>query len=202
MDAMRTLWLLLGLAVVVQGQQYDVAVIKPYGAGAKGASLRENGHLSATGMTLATLVQVAYQLWPYEVQGQPSWTREELFAIEAKAESATPVTREQHFAMLRDLLNTRFQLRVRREAKEITAYVLTVDRAGHKLKSASPGGGRPAENIASAGSRNRRGSQKNGDNAVEEMQFPGRRCEDLPRGSSFGLERTNTTPCRWSIEPG
>jgi uncharacterized protein (TIGR03435 family) len=60
------------------------------------------------------------------------------FDIVAKAGS--PATEEQLRSMLQSLLAERFKLELHRQTKEMTAYILTVPKSGHKLTpSQSPG---------------------------------------------------------------
>ena len=84
------------------------------------------------------------------VTGGPSWIKTECFAIEATIPAGPPAyTEEKRNArgntitvrapnarlqeMLRNLLADRFKLQVRREAKDMPVYELSVAKGGHKL---------------------------------------------------------------------
>jgi uncharacterized protein (TIGR03435 family) len=69
------------------------------------------------------------------LEGTPSWVNSTSYTIDAKAEDP------QSGAMMRGpmmqaLLEDRFQVKVHRETREISGYVMTVDKGGLKLKPA------------------------------------------------------------------
>jgi uncharacterized protein (TIGR03435 family) len=71
-------------------------------------------------------------------EGVPDWVNSARYTIDAKAEGP------QSGAMMRGpmmqaLLEDRFQVRVHRENREISGYVMTVDKGGLKLKPAQEG---------------------------------------------------------------
>lgn len=72
------------------------------------------------------------------LEGTPSWANSARYTIDAKAEGS------QSGAMMRGpmmqaLLEDRFQVRVHRETREISGYVMTVDKGGLKLKLTQEG---------------------------------------------------------------
>ena len=72
------------------------------------------------------------------VRGGPDWIRSDLYTIEAVADSsASALTMQQ--AMLQELLERRFQLRVHVEAEQVPAVALLVAPGGLKLKPVEPG---------------------------------------------------------------
>ena len=71
-------------------------------------------------------------------EGTPNWVNSARYTIDAKAEGA------QSGAMIRGpmmqaLLEDRFQVKVHRETREISGYVMTVDKSGVKLKPIQEG---------------------------------------------------------------
>jgi uncharacterized protein (TIGR03435 family) len=82
--------------------------------------------------------------WAYHVQTDqvsgPGWLDLERYLILAK--TARPVPEAQVRLMLQRLLADRFQLRLHRETREMTVFVLTVDKGGPKFRpSTEPGEG-------------------------------------------------------------
>jgi uncharacterized protein (TIGR03435 family) len=75
---------------------------------------------------------------PLPISGGPSWINTDRYTINAKAEGA-PSRPMIMGPMLRALLEDRFQLKVRREIREVPVYNLTVARNGPKLKMAKEG---------------------------------------------------------------
>ncbi len=88
---------------------------------------------SAFGFTLDYLIQWSYGLRDFQVSGGPGWLKSENFDIEAKVDA--PASLDQIKLMVQTLLADRLQLKLHRESKELSVYVLTVGRDGPKLGS-------------------------------------------------------------------
>ena len=145
---MKPLW--AGLAILVlaatlcPGQiprpSFEVASIKPLETNldSNGSPMFipmevSGGMLRFTSITLFDCIRAAYRVKDYQVQG-PGWIREARFEIAAKAPADGSM--EQVPEMLQTLLAERFKLQLRREPKEQSVYVLTMDAGGPKLKAA------------------------------------------------------------------
>lgn len=136
-------------------RKFDVVSVKPCaspvpvpggrsgGGGALGAS---PGQIHVDCMTLVEMVTRAYVQYgnpppsntqglftPEMIKGGPAWTRSDRYTIEAKAEG-TPPTTVMMGAMLRSVLEDRFQLKMHQDSKEVPAYALTVAKGGLKLQ--------------------------------------------------------------------
>jgi uncharacterized protein (TIGR03435 family) len=114
-----------------------VASIKPNKSDDVRFMLRNlpGGGLTATGVTLKLLISSAYGVPAHQISGGPSWIGTERWHIEAKTEGVQGrLSRDQSDALLRGLLEDRFQLKARREAKEMPVYALVVAKNGSKLK--------------------------------------------------------------------
>ena len=117
-------------------KEFDVATIKPNAekdnrfmmpGGPQGGTYR------ATGVTLKMLIMYAYRVpAAFQVSGGPSWIGTERWDIQAKVDGET-TPRDRFVQMLRALLEDRFQLKVRRETKEMPVYKLVVAKSGSKL---------------------------------------------------------------------
>ena len=73
----------------------------------------------------------AYELEDYQVEGGPAWVQTDWYDVQAKAASAS--TAKQIRLMTQPLLADRFKLKLHRETKIMSGYVLTVDKNGPKL---------------------------------------------------------------------
>ncbi|HYL39521.1 MAG TPA: TIGR03435 family protein [Bryobacteraceae bacterium] len=108
----------------------------------------QGGTYKATGVTLKMLIMYAYGVRAaFQVAGGPSWIGTERWDIQAKVAGETPVTRDQFLQMLRDLLEDRFQLKARRESKEMPVYELVVAKNGPKLTPHTGGAPKPEDRI-------------------------------------------------------
>jgi uncharacterized protein (TIGR03435 family) len=77
------------------------------------------------------LIQLAYNVKGFQIDGGPSWVRSERFEIEARS-AGTP-TADDVRAMFRSLLADRFRLIVRREERTMPVYELLPARSGLKV---------------------------------------------------------------------
>jgi uncharacterized protein (TIGR03435 family) len=118
----------------------------------KGAGLFdvENHRFTAHAVTLYSLAKWSYGITAGSclfkecdfLTGGPDWVRSDQFDIQALMPNDSPIytfrqTMEGRApalqAMLQAMLEDRFKLVVRRQMKEMPAYVLTIARGGHKL---------------------------------------------------------------------
>ncbi len=120
---------------------FEVATIKPSDPAAQGQGINVNpsGHFVTRNTPLFDLIKFAYALHPKQIVGAPSWVETERFDILAKPDLPGLASTPQFKAMIQKLLAERFGLVFRREKRELSAYVVTVDKAGPKLtKSTNP----------------------------------------------------------------
>jgi uncharacterized protein (TIGR03435 family) len=86
----------------------------------------------ATNVPVKLIMKLMYHLTDGQVVGGPEWLDSDRYDIQAHAEHPSSV--EQLHEMFRTLLTDRFQLQFHREMREQSAYVLSVDKSGAKLK--------------------------------------------------------------------
>ena len=109
-----------------------VASIKPNNA-ADARSFSEyypGGRLTATAVTVGSLLRIAYRIQPYQLAGAPGWISTRRYDIAAKAEGS-PAPSQQ--VLLRALLKDRFKLAVHDETRELPILALVVARSDGKL---------------------------------------------------------------------
>jgi uncharacterized protein (TIGR03435 family) len=117
---------------------FEVASVKASGGEGTGSGRggRESVTPSPAGITmmnvhLKSVIQWAYHLQAIQVSG-PAWLDDNRYDIVAKAAGEVPPERQR--VMMQALLAQRFRMTVRRESKEMPAYVFTVAKGGHKLR--------------------------------------------------------------------
>jgi bla regulator protein BlaR1 len=109
--------------------------IQAYGLKRALSGARE-GELKLTG-SLQLLIQAAYDVTRFQVEGGPSWVLSDPFDIEARArDDATP---DEIRSMLQSLLADRFQLTLRRERRQLPVYELEVANGGLKIAATKEG---------------------------------------------------------------
>ena len=124
----------VALAAAALGQTFEVASVKPAAAGQTGGVVRPmpgNQEYLVRNAPLSMIMSVAYQVTNRQITGGPSWMGTDPWDINAKADKAYPV--EQLRAMLQRLLEERFQMKLRREPREMPVYELVVDKGGPKM---------------------------------------------------------------------
>lgn len=133
---LSTVALLLPLSLSEQ-PTFEAASIKlhnPQSGFTKGRIL-PGGGIEARGMTAEDLLTYAYGILPNMISGLPKWAKETSFDLVAKAPHDTPPATLR--LMLQALLAERFKIRSHNEDRPQPAYVLTVDKRGHKLQPAA-----------------------------------------------------------------
>jgi uncharacterized protein (TIGR03435 family) len=117
---------------------FDVASLKRSQPGAAEAGVRPapGGRRYVGNESLRSYLYVAYQVRPEQIVGGPKWADSELYDLNAQAEAPSSI--EDLHIMLQNLLTERFKLRFHFEAKEMQAYVLTVDKNGPKNLKVHP----------------------------------------------------------------
>jgi len=134
--------LVAAIVCPLAAQQFETASIKPNNSdipGPRGLVPHVEGNRFVAGnVSLGYLIRGAYQLHDYQLTGGPGWIYSDRFDIEAKAEGESRITREQMHTMLQRLIVDRFQLKTRRETKQLPVYELIVTSNGHKLREGIP----------------------------------------------------------------
>ena len=117
--------------------KFEVASIKPDPEQGLIAVRPLPGRLIAAA-SVRVLMQNAYAVPPFQIEGGPTWMDADRYAVDAKA--GENASRAQIFLMLQSLLEERFQLRTHREARELPVYTLVAARSGLRLQSPKEGG--------------------------------------------------------------
>jgi uncharacterized protein (TIGR03435 family) len=116
-------------------QQFEVASVKSNRSGDSHWYIRiaPGGKLLAKNATLRSLVLQAYEVQDFQLTGGPAWLTSGRFDIEGRG-PGSPVP-SQVLQMLQTLLGDRFQLKVRREVRDLPVYALLIGKNGPKLES-------------------------------------------------------------------
>lgn len=117
---------------------FEVASIKRSVPGAAELGIRPapGGRRYIGNESLRSYLYVAYQVRPEQIIGGPGWVDSEIYDLNAEAETASSI-QDLHI-MLQNLLTERFRLRFHYDAKEVPAYVLSVDKNGPRNLTAHP----------------------------------------------------------------
>ena len=120
---------------------FDVASVKqspPYQPCMSSGMTQDGGRFTTRGMTTRTLIVGAFRAETWRVSGGPAWVAADGYDVDATYPVNTPT--DQVELMLQTLLADRFQLKVRREEREIPVYALVPAKAGTKLRASPPEG--------------------------------------------------------------
>jgi len=113
---------------------FEIASIKPTPAEERRGIVHQlpgGQTYEAIGAPLRMIMTVAYTVTDRQITGGPDWINTDRWNIEAKADRRS-TSDELHDALAR-LLEDRFQLKLRRETRELPAYLLVVDKKGSKM---------------------------------------------------------------------
>jgi uncharacterized protein (TIGR03435 family) len=97
------------------------------------------GRFTATHLSLATLIKLAYDVDKSQIADGPGWLDTNLYDIDAKAEDGLHLTRDELKPRLRTLLHDRFHLVVHTETRPVSGYALVVAKGGpHLIPTTKP----------------------------------------------------------------
>ena len=137
---MRLPTLLLTAAILLPAQEFEVASIRPARQDGNRDSDTYQGRFVTHNLTLRRLIAKAWDVDESEISGGPNWIDSDSFDINAKIpEEYAHWTPDQFRHMLQSLLADRFQLRIHREPREVSALTLIVAKGGPKMTPAKPG---------------------------------------------------------------
>jgi uncharacterized protein (TIGR03435 family) len=112
-------------ASLLHGQSFDVASVKRSPASSQFSfSPLTGGKITAHDAGVRDLIRAAYRILDFQISGAPNWLESEKYDVDAKSDQ--PADAMQTRLMLQALLADRFQLKFRRESKEMTVLALTV----------------------------------------------------------------------------
>jgi uncharacterized protein (TIGR03435 family) len=98
-------------------------------------------------LPLRTLIQQAYGVLDFQIDGGPKWMDSERFNIQASTGRSAAIRMSDLGPLLQELLADRFHLVAHREMKERQRYALLVDKDGPKLHATQ---GTPAQSMSAA----------------------------------------------------
>ena len=113
---------------------FEVATIKPTDPDFRGKGFGgPPGRFLTKGTTLDDLLMYAYSVHTKQIAGGPDWLESQRFDIEAKPDTPGSASDKQNRAMMRKLLVSRFNLKFHEEKRDLSAFVLSVNKGGPKL---------------------------------------------------------------------
>lgn len=122
---------------------FDVVSIRPTQSTLPGGvtDFRAGGEFVAENEIPLQLIRAAYNTDVYRIIDGPDWIRRERFDVRARANAS--VTRDQTRVMLQTMLAERFQLRIRKESRQLPIFELVPARSdgatGPRLRAAKDG---------------------------------------------------------------
>lgn len=96
-------------------------------------SIPGKGRFTATNVSLARLLQLAYGIDDSQIANKPGWLETNLYDISAKPEDGVSLTRDELKPRLQDLLQQRFHLIAHLETRSIRGYALVIAKGGPHL---------------------------------------------------------------------
>jgi uncharacterized protein (TIGR03435 family) len=95
-----------------------------------------------TNAPIELLLQIAFEVQPYQILGEPKWFDSVRYDLTAKAEDGVKLTADELPGRLQRLLAERMKLAVHHDKKEFSGFALVRAKSGPKLKqSTSTGSG-------------------------------------------------------------
>jgi uncharacterized protein (TIGR03435 family) len=134
-------------------QEFDAVSVKPSDPHDFRFMMRDMpGQANYTGVTVKTLILMAYHVRDFQVVGGPKWIESNRYDIVARPPAGGPAFptdpttftdqqretfRHVRQAMVRGMLADRFRLKTHKETRDLPLYVLTEAKGGPKLKESN-----------------------------------------------------------------
>jgi uncharacterized protein (TIGR03435 family) len=116
----------------------EVATIKPSKPDEQRRLITYRGReLVIVGFTLNDIIKFAYGVQEKQIVNGPDWLGTDRFDINAQPDQPGMPNGDQIKSMLQKLLADRFKFKFHRDKREMSAYVLTVSKAGTKMTKSS-----------------------------------------------------------------
>lgn len=128
---LAAIFFLISSRGTAQVPRFDVATVRMNRNGRAGSLVRTPGGLTATNAEFSRLIELAFRTRSVDLSGVPAALRGARFDIAARA--AGRITGDQHWDMLRLLLEERFRLKHHTERRSADVYTLTLLRPGGQL---------------------------------------------------------------------
>ena len=139
MRLLATAILAASAAFPAGGPEFDVASLKPVildGADTYRANLGSyrNGTLTATNVTLAEAMRFAYDITSDDLVAGPDWIKNKFVRFDITGKTSPTTPRAEALQMLRTLLEDRFDLKLRKEPRNLSYFALTAPDGAARLK--------------------------------------------------------------------
>jgi uncharacterized protein (TIGR03435 family) len=136
---------------------FEVATIKPADPSETGNFIVGGHRLVIEGQTVNDLISFAYAVHRKQIVDGPAWLETERFDIDGQADLPGVANLHQIQEMLQKLLIDRFGLKLHRDKRDLSIYVIKVTKGGPKLaQSAANAYGLPTQSGHGQGSQQQR----------------------------------------------
>lgn len=128
---------------------FEVATIKPNNSNATSmqALIIRGRNFATRASSLGDLISFAYEVQSKQILNAPDWLDKDRYDISAVPEQEGAPNPQQLRIMIRKLLTERFGLTFHHDKRDMSAYVLSVGKDGHKLKPTQLNGPLPGIGI-------------------------------------------------------
>ncbi len=116
-------------------QEFEAVSLKPAPANARGYGIQPGpGGIRIANCTLKQIVAEAYHVYDFQVTGGPKWSDSDRFDLDARTPGSTRASGEGLRAMLRSMLEDRFQLGAHVEDREMSVFAIQQGKAGLRFE--------------------------------------------------------------------
>jgi uncharacterized protein (TIGR03435 family) len=131
---------------------FDVATIKPSDPANGNSGFKLDGRrVYCVRESLRAIIMFAYGVHPSQIIGAPGWADSDYFDVNGQPDEPGEPSLAQMSMMYRKLLADRFQLVSHSDKKELSVYVLSVGKNGHKLAKSQSSGASPDQTMNGRG---------------------------------------------------
>ncbi len=154
MRTIAVLFLITFSSVRGQTISFEAASIKPNhsGSGSSGDNT-QGGRVTITNESLKELIQTAFDVKDFQIEGAPGWVGTERYDIVATTGKPGGITDGDFRLLMQSLLANRFAFRFHRETKQLTVYSLALAKGGPKMTEHTGAAGSSSNTSGGAATR-------------------------------------------------
>lgn len=180
---------------------YEVATIKPSDPAGRNQGFQIRGqHVKVTRQDVETMMMFAYGVHAKQIVNAPDWAKSDRFDVDGVPDVKGEPNLKQMQSIVQDLLETRFGLKFHREKREMTAYVVRVEKGGAKIEKSKSDPLRPPDQSGN-GSGGHKQFMKFTNNSLNDFAFGMQYFMDKPVVNQTGLDGRYDFELTWNPNP-
>lgn len=157
---------------------FEVETIKPTPATERNQGFQIRGqHVKLVNEDVQSMIMFAYGVHAKQILNAPDWVKSMRWDVDGVPDVKGEPSLKQMQGIVQNLLETRFGMKFHREQREMTAYVIHVEKSGAKLEKSKGDPNRPPDQSG------------NGGQHKQYMKFTNNTLDDFALGMQYFMDK-------------